>query len=400
MFKTPPKESEKSGEDGGGGEDGDSWKVAGGRGEDLTKVWTAPETGKDMCGTCESRVNSGQMGLNCDLCSHWYHAECEGIRKKEYEMVNKIGQKVQWYCRKCTGEPRKMKEENKRLRAENKKLSEANKEMKEMIEELTRRVESIEDRCHRRLEEEVEKTRQSVARMVKQVTSEALGEYKNIIEANRLEIENIRKTKINQNNVNETNEEIRKELEKVKNEIDVKKTEEEKNTKGTMKQMNHILTQVEEIERERRKNNIVIFNLQEPNGEDGTERYREDEEKCGKIFIEELGVQDLRIEKLIRLGKKSENLRRPLLVKLGSDDEKKTVLKVASKLRNSKNFERLYIARDMTASEREKEKKLRAELIQRKRQGESEIIIRRGKIIRIEKQLQQEEASQEGENFP
>ena len=311
-------------------------------------------------------------------------------------MVQKMSQKVQWFCKNCAGAPRRMRDENKQLREENHKLHEANEELRVMVEELKRRVEGIEDRCNKKLEEEMEKTRQNMARMVKEVTCEALGEFKEIIETNKAEIENIRKTKHHHENSVETSKEIRKELEEVKKKIGAEKTEEARSSKGTQQQMNQILTQVEEIERERRKKNIVIFNLQEPNGSESSERYREDEEKCGKIFVEELNVQDLRIEKLIRIGKKTENRRRPLLVKLGSEDERKTVMKAASKLRNSKNFERLYISKDMTVSEREKEKKLREELSQRKQQGESELIIRRGKIIRIDRQPQQQEPNREG----
>ena len=100
-----------------------------------------------------------------------------------------------------------------------------------------------------------------------------------------------------------------------------------------------------------------------------------------------MGMQDMRVEKLIRIGKRVGN-KRPLLVKLGSK-EKKWALSNAKKLRNSEKFERVYLAKDMTEEERRKDKQLRDEL-RNKRQavGAASFIIRRGKIIKMDRKEQ------------
>ena len=81
--------------------------------EDLNRVWT----NREICKVCKHRVNSGERGLVCDMCSWWYHAKCEDISDKEYTIICEVDHKVRWMCQGCDG-----KEEN--TRAENNKLKE------------------------------------------------------------------------------------------------------------------------------------------------------------------------------------------------------------------------------------------------------------------------------------
>ena len=150
---------------------------------------------------------------------------------------------------------------------------------------------------------------------------------------------------------------------------------------------------IEEIEKESKKKNIVMFNLPESTKEVALNRYQEDMDRCGKIFTRELEIQDLTVEKIIRLGKKKDNGNRPLLIKLGSETDRNTVLSKAKKLRYSEEFVRVYLAKDMTEMEREKDKKLRQELIEKRRKKEDGwYVIRRGKVMKI----QQEESRSAG----
>ena len=51
--------------------------------------------------------------------------------------------------------------------------------------------------------------------------------------------------------------------------------------KGRLKKING---KVEEMEREQKKKNLVVYNLPESKREEARERYREDEEPCRIIF--------------------------------------------------------------------------------------------------------------------
>ena len=38
----------------------------------------------DVCGHCHKKCSPSSEALQCDLCSAWVHASCEGFTKKQY----------------------------------------------------------------------------------------------------------------------------------------------------------------------------------------------------------------------------------------------------------------------------------------------------------------------------
>ena len=124
----------------------------------------------------------------------------------------------------------------------------------------------------------------------------------------------------------------------------------------------------------------MIFNLRESEQGEAVERYKEDEENVRSLFSEEIGVDEIQIEKTIRLGKKNER-NRPLLVKLKDEEGKREILQKASRLRQSTRFPKVYISKDMTEAERENDKKLRQELREKRGDGKARFIIRRGSCL-------------------
>ena len=180
--------------------------------------------------------------------------------------------------------------------------------------------------------------------------------------------------------------EIRKELDGFREEIaGIGKEDDGQERRRDEKKMEEIESKIEDIERERRKKNVVIFNLNESDKAEAMERYKEDEENCNKIFQMDLAIGRIKVENLIRLGKRVENRTRPLLVKLENEEDKKEILKRTNRLRHSTSFGRVYIGRDMTQEERIKDKKLRDEL-REKRDGDQNAwyIIRRGKVVKAD----------------
>ena len=71
-----------------------------------------------------------------------------------------------------------------------------------------------------------------------------------------------------------------------------------------------------------------------------------------------------------------------MLVCFTSEDSKLTVLSDAPCLRFHDNYKKVFIAPDMTKFERAKHKKLVDELKQRRQQGETNLIIKNGSIVR------------------
>lgn len=131
----------------------------------------------------------------------------------------------------------------------------------------------------------------------------------------------------------------------------------------------------EYADRDRRKCNLIVFNTPESIDTGGGT----DTENFVTLCKSALNY-DVKPTKVLRLGKKGVKPR-PLLVALESEEIKKHILMHARHLRTSEQYKGIFISSDMTKSEREQHKVLRAELQQRKSQGETNLVIRNGQII-------------------
>ena len=128
-------------------------------------------------------------------------------------------------------------------------------------------------------------------------------------------------------------------------------------------------TMVEECrEREKRRNNMIVFNLEESQDEN------EDVASMKNILKSIEAVVPL--VKLVRLGKKGDRSR-PLRITTGSEEEKTRVLRAAAKLRKTK-YKNIYISSDLTPLERERRRKLVVEMKEKNRQAEDKTYVIRG----------------------
>jgi len=135
---------------------------------------------------------------------------------------------------------------------------------------------------------------------------------------------------------------------------------------------------LQEVERrERRRDKIMIYGLQEKL--EGSLDQRSDHDKA---LVEEIcsiiDAEDVSIEATFRLGKTSDSKCRPLKVQLSDSSSKGEVLRKAKNLRSS-NYKDVFIKSDMTKLQRQEELDLRKELKRRKENGE-DVIIRGGEV--------------------
>jgi len=55
----------------------------------------------EMCGYCGKECTSACEPLQCDLCSFWVHAACEGLEKEQYKSLKELSSSlnnVLYYC--------------------------------------------------------------------------------------------------------------------------------------------------------------------------------------------------------------------------------------------------------------------------------------------------------------
>ena len=116
----------------------------------------------------------------------------------------------------------------------------------------------------------------------------------------------------------------------------------------------------EERERERRKNNMIIFNIPEPEDPSREGRKRADTEKVLEIIqICESDITELDFDKISRIGIKKDDKSRPIMVSLkeGKSEKKKSLFISLAKLLES-NKKEIKVAHDMTIKQREEHKEL------------------------------------------
>ena len=138
----------------------------------------------------------------------------------------------------------------------------------------------------------------------------------------------------------------------------------------------------QEVEKFRRRKNLVIYGLAENEERDEKEKLKSDEMLI-KQLIRELNIEDVQF-KTMRIGNISiQNKVRPIKIELEEELDKFKILKRASNIRKTQTekFKKIIITTDMTFKEREINKILREELKARREAGERNIKIKNGKIV-------------------
>ena len=145
------------------------------------------------------------------------------------------------------------------------------------------------------------------------------------------------------------------------------------------------------LDKDRRKNNLVIHNLPEATGESKEDRAAHDL-RLFQDLVKEMFQMSVAVARSFRVGRSVENRARLLIVTLETPGVKQDILRLAPQLRSSEKYGNIYITPDLTPAEREAAKKLRDELSARKKAGEVNITIRRGKIVRSDNHAKDSEA--------
>ncbi|KAK4311951.1 hypothetical protein Pmani_016582 [Petrolisthes manimaculis] len=323
----------------------------------------------NKCKQCRRKVQGDDEGIQCDKCGLWYHAVCENIGEALYKDLQKDNDEL-WFCRRCKPTVKKNLLENKKLKEDNVRMKE--ELIQEVKEELQEVKKGNEQACEavRRFEELIEEKNENVTLQgndtISDKTETKLAKELNII---KKQVEGMQK-KI---------ENLGKKWEERENEMDEYIT----------KKVFEIIKEKEE--RDRRKNNLVMHNIEEPNNMNEKELYDHDLAVCMDIFGNEIGerIEEGEIVDIARLGKKEEEgenqNRRPrcLLIKMKEPEKKWSIIKNAKiKTKRKNEYKRVFIQPDLTRSEREKEKELREKLREKREQGEEGWYIRRGQLER------------------
>ena len=298
--------------------------------------------GKEVCG---EPVRSSDNGVLCDRCDHWFHASCQEIPKPAYEAL--VMYKVlSWLCPECkksvkNGDGKRMNSLETRVE----QLDKAMRDHAKLVTQSLKEQEAAVDNQTKLLERsirELHNQKTSYADMVKGTCSE-------VVDKVSAKISSIPQGQLTRS--------------------------ESTNMVGVSKVFDNFL------DKDRRKNNLVIHNLPEAAGVSKEDRAAHDL-RLFQDLVKEMFQMSVAVARSFRVGRSVENRARLLIVTLETPGVKQDILRLAPQLRSSEKYGNIYITPDLTPAEREAAKKLRDELSARKKAGEVNITIRRGKIVR------------------
>lgn len=321
------------------------------------------EDGKGNCGSCGKEVLASQMGIECEICNEWYHGKCQELTKTAYEVIT-TNKTVHWYCTGCNNGVvntlQKMKERQEQLV---KDLNTVKLEVSGIKNDLGRVV---------RLEDELCKMKVKVEDIVGQMSK-----------VDRLESD-VRKEKdrmVRLESRVSAVEEADSEQKKSFAQIMIEQEEERKSESTGRKTDKEIREQMYEVmEREKRKNNLILVGVEE-----GLDDQIEKEvvEKIIETLVPETKVK---IEIMGRIGRKEQNriggeMRpRPLRLNVQDFDDRKRLLSRGKKLKDSE-FAQVFVVPDLTRMQQEEDKIIRDKLKEFRNTGRRNVKIIKGEIV-------------------
>ena len=278
----------------------------------------------ENCPHCKQPCTAENKAVQCDLCGVWAHVKCEGLPEDIYEKLNQvceIANNISYYC-------------------------EAN-HCNSCIKQLTHHH-------YRNLEQQ---TTRSAS------VEESLSGLKTQIEEKIEDLSSkIQHLLSNQSGINMEIDTVTQSLQN------------SPASAGTVLNTTASSIADELADRDRRKNNVIIYNLSEKSDCEADKKLFT--ELCKTVFSEEFAVV-----KVLRLGKKNESNNRPVLVTLKHEVDKSFLLSNSARLRQHDAYKTVYFSPDRTKFEHLKYKKLVEELKQRKAKGETNLIIRNNAIV-------------------
>jgi hypothetical protein len=243
---------------------------------------------------CRKKVHNGDDALMCCQCELYFHIECQNISSLRYKKIvelnelqdqNETPDGIEWHCDRC----RTIKME---FGAIDKRLSIIERNTKEMIENLKN------DIIQQKIDFELQ---------IKDQIEKHICKKKDDIEL-------------------QTEARIEQKLNSLEEKFG-RKEDEEKDSNGKVgventELIDQILTEKlkEEDEKKKRCNNLIIFGVKETEALDSAASSQKDREEVAKIFFQ-IKIKEEEI-KLIRLGKKKADQKRPLLITVRNEKTK------------------------------------------------------------------------------
>lgn len=271
---------------------------------------------KSICHSCNIQFKDKEKRTTCSVCDRIFHLPCGNLPVAEYNVLNKQTTQVHWYCPSCEIGAKSLYRKMIVLSSQ--------------FLELESKVSDLQGAMSSKISKE---------------------EVDQIITTKVTDLEGEIRGKITKEEVDQM---VESEISKHENKMDEKL----KVAQGKSPNIDKIATEV--AERDSRKDNIIMHNIPEVNQE-LLDQGKDDAQQILDIlkFIQP-DMEQENIRKTYRLGKRTEDKKRPVCVVLKDNQTKSKILSAAKKLKDSR-YKEIGIANDLTKTQRDELKKLRDE---------------------------------------
>ena len=256
-----------------------------------------PEESETVCPICKEEVSSD--GVDCQWCKNWEHYTCAAFSKEEYDLLSLNNSRIMFFCCEC------QLKVNKAI---------------EFFDNMVNRQNLI-DRKLQCIERKLDTLSRSVGS----------AQNDDVMLCDPAESSDSGPARPNE----------------------ILPRPDSLTCQGISSAVASVIA--EEKDKDKRKLNVILHNVDEPKAEDGLARKKTDMDVAVKIFQKNLGVS-VKVTNAVRLGKKSN---KPCLLKISVDSEqsKAAVLQNCTKLRGKEvpqHLTKVFITPDMTPKERER----------------------------------------------
>ena len=317
--------------------------------------------------------NSNCLGLKGELlkcydCDSEFHGDCLGISETTCKNIFESAVAgARWHCLPCLTNPTSRPLSSLQANFESfkhlidSKLSEFSNNLNRMNVDVNERLTTIETQ-NKNFPNEVKQSINTYAHVVNKNILEN-NETKQAVSVVSETIKNLESNmNINMEKERETLTVINEGLETVRSTI--KKSAETDN---------------EALARERKKNNICVYNIPENFDPSKPELSYKQDVKIIKEIFNEIDLKKDDVKSLYRAGRRDSTTTRPIIIKFASAETKFKVLELRDLKYEDNN---IIISHDRTINERKERKILVTEMKRRKAQGEQNLFIKNGKIVK------------------
>ena len=303
----------------------------------------------DKCVECNEEVKAGDKAMECDICKNWTHIKCGKVSASMYGELKKAAsgmtcQGIKFLCAKCEkvfvtmkADIIKMLEKQEVMEKKQEGLSMGLGAVRKEVDELKALIKKANEQ--KVMEDDPEKVK----------VVEEIGDIK-------IQIGELKKKYSDATRVEGAEG------------IIVRSSHQISDTKIIQGEVSEMM------ERDKRKNNLVIFGIMETDDESVTR---------GKVneIITVTGMDVNKVKYFGRVGRRTQDGKHRVVRVVCDDMEtKRAVLKGANKLRMTTGYERTYISPDLTKCQQEMDKKLR-DALREIRKDHKEAKISNGEII-------------------